>query len=497
MNQHFDPQDFIERLPQRLGHLAGKAYLAVIAVGEEAFELFIALWILIMVERAYGQPGVGIYAYLMALLYVARYIADFGVSRHLEHEIAVIGQEDELALRRLIAAGYQTILITGGIAAILLVTTAGFDTAHTRIEERLPAYLIVGFILPVANLNHCKLSILQGMGRHARVARLSMVRFALILVNMLVLTRFKVPPSFLPLAVLLSELAMAFLIRRHVRFHGLKALFQHPDRIAATLRRGQAYLFTDNGLDVLLNLDLFVLGLFVSAWELGVYAEAAVIVRFFLVIPVGMKPILRRRYNMMAARHEIAALHTRVRRITAALFSLHALLAVSILLTFPTVLNFFFETHGEEMLSFKIFAVFMPGLLFYSAFSAQEPLYEAIGEISYLRGLTLIASGTNLVLTFYLVPFAGYYGAAAATMITMLVYFVLFGRGLTSSPGFDKATYIVAGLAVYLVFALFDWWAPGGASSSWLAPLLLAVLFYLVGLFGVRRLPSVSDEATT
>ncbi len=62
MNQHFDPQDFIERLPQRLGHLAGKAYLAVIAVGEEAFELFNALWILIMVERSYGQPGVCIYA---------------------------------------------------------------------------------------------------------------------------------------------------------------------------------------------------------------------------------------------------------------------------------------------------------------------------------------------------------------------------------------------------------------------------------------------------
>lgn len=497
MNKDFNPQDFIERLPQRLGHLAGKAYLAVVAVGEEAVELFIALWILIMVERAYGQPGVGIYAYLMALLYVARYIADFGVSRHMEHEIAVIGQEDEHKLRHLIASGYQAIVITGGIAAVLLVATAGFDSAHTRIEERLPAYLIVGFILPVANLNHCKLSILQGMGRHTRVARLGVVRFVLILISMLVLTRFKVPPSYLPLAVLLSELAMAVLIRRHVRLGGFKVLFQHPDRLVATLRKGQAYLFSDNGLDVLLNLDLFVLGLFVSAWELGVYAEAAVIVRFFLIIPVGMKPILRRRYNMMAAGHEIAALHARVRRITAILFSLHALLAVTILLTFPWVLNFFFETHGEEMLSFKIFAVFMPGLLFYGAFSAQEPLYEAIGEIAHLRGLTLIASGVNLVLTFYLVPFAGYYGAAAATMITMLLYFVLFGRGLPSFPGFDKPTYIVAGLAVYLVFTLFDGWALGGARGCWLAPLLLAVLFYLIGLFGVHMPPSVSDEATT
>ena len=376
------------------------------------------------------------------------------------------------------------------------LATAGFDTAHTRIEERLPGYLIVGFIIPVANLNHYKLSILQGMGRHARVAQLSMVRFALILINMLALTRFRVPPSFLPAAVLLSELAMAFLIRRQIRLHGLKVLFQKPNRVGAMLRKGYAYLFTDNGLDVLLNLDLFVLGLFVSAWDLGVYAEAAVIVRFFLIIPAGLKPILRRQYNIMAFRHEMAALHARVRRITAGLFSLHALLALAVLLTFPSVLNFFFETHGEEMLSFKLFAVFTPGLLFYSAFSAQEPLYEAIGEIERLRRLTLIASGTNLVLTFYLVPFAGTYGAATATMITMLLYFVGFGRGLTASPGIDKPTYVVAGLAVYLVFALFDGWVPEGVSRYGLAPLLLAVLFYLIGLFGVSKPSRLSDEAT-
>ncbi len=493
MKRMFDPHTFFARLPSRLGYLAGKAYLATVAVGEEALELLITLWILIMVERAYGQQGVGIYAYLIALLYMARYIADFGVARHLEHEIAVSGQEDT-GRQRLIAAGLQTTLTTGLAAAVLIVATAGFDTAHTRIEEKLPGYLLVGSILPVANLNFYKLSILQGMGRHARVAKLSMARYIMILMGMLVLTRLRVPPSFLPLAILVSELAMVVLIRRHIKLRGLKVLLRQPGRIKKTLKQGQAYLFTDNGLDVLLNLDLFVLGLFVSAWDLGVYAEAAVIVRFFLIIPVGMKPILRRRYNILAAQDEIVALKTMVRRVTAALFSLHALLAVGVLLSFPVVLNFFFDTRGEEMVSFRLFAVFIPGLLFYSAFSAQEPLYEATGQIARLRRLTLAASGTNLVLTFYLVPFAGTHGAAVATMLTMLLYFLLFGRGLAAGPVFDKPTYITAGLAVYLVYTFFDWWAPGGAGGPWLAPLMLAVVYYLIGLFGVVAPPSLEDE---
>jgi O-antigen/teichoic acid export membrane protein len=494
MEKKPDTPSFMNRFPLDVGALAAKAYQLVIVIGEEAFELIIALWILIMVERTYGQQGVGIYSYLMALLYIVRYTANFGVARHVEHEIAVIG-DDGPQRQRLISSGYQTTIATGLTAAILLLATAGFDTTHTRIEERLAAYLIIALALPVANLNYFKLSILQGVGQHARVARLRICRYGVLLGFMLVLTRLHVPPSYLLLAYLLSDIVMVVMIRRHLKLPGIRAVWQHPRHIVETLKRGNAYLFTDNGLDVLLNLDLFVLGLFVSAWDLGVYAEAAVIVRFFLIIPAGIKPILRRRYNMMAAQAETTALYALVRRRTSVLFSLHAILAVCVLLTYPAVLNFFFNTRGEEMLSFKIFSVFVPGLIFYGAFSAQDPVYEAVGQVAHLRRLTMMTSGINAVLTFYLVPVAGFYGAAIATMLTMLLYFGLFGRDLSLPIQFDKITYIVAGLAVYLIYTLFGGWDLGVGAGYWLAPVLLWVLFYLIGLFGVPSGPSGPESA--
>lgn len=485
---------FLGRLPSDLGLLAGRAYQFVATIGEEAFELIVTLWIMIMVERAYGQQGVGIYSYLMALLFIARYMANFGVARHVEHEIAVIGK-DGPHRQRLITSGFQTTVATGLTAAILLLATAGFDTSHTRIEERVVAYLIIGLVLPLANLNYFKLSILQGLGQHARVAHLRMYRYGLLLSFIWVLARLHVPPSYLLLAYLFIEIFMVVMIRRHLKLPGIKAIWQHPRHIVDTLKRGNAYLFTDNGLDVLLNLDLFVLGLFVSAWDLGVYAEAAVIVRFFLVIPAGIKPILRRRYNRMAAQGETTALYARVRRGTSVLFSLHAILAVCVLLTYPVVLNFFFNTSGEEMLSFRIFSVFVPGLIFYGAFSAQDPLYESVGQVAHLRRLTIITSGINLLLTFYLVPVAGFFGAAIATMLTMLLYCGLFGRDLTPPIQLDKMTYMVAGLAVYLVYTIFDGWALGVAASYWLAPVLLWLLFYLIGMFGAPSAQSASENA--
>lgn len=122
---------FLDRLPSDLGLLAGRAYQFAATIGEEAFELIIPLWILIMVERAYGQQGVGIYSYLMALLFIVRYMANFGVARHMEHDIAVISKDGPHRQRR-ITSGFQTTVATGLTAAILLLATAGFDTAHTH-----------------------------------------------------------------------------------------------------------------------------------------------------------------------------------------------------------------------------------------------------------------------------------------------------------------------------------------------------------------------------
>jgi len=484
---------FSDLLPADLAVLTRRAYQSLAAIGEEALELIITLWVLIMVERAYGQSGVGIYSYLIALLYIARYVADFGLARHLEHEVAIVGEilpERE----RLILAGVQATIATSLLAAFLLLATAGFDSAHTRIEERLAAYVVIALILPIANLNRIRLALLQGLGQHGRVAHLSLCRYGLILGGMLMLTRLHVPPSFLLLAHLTGEGCMVLVIRSHLKLPGWAALRRDLHRVRTTLRQSSVYLFTDNGLDVLLNLDLFVLGLFVSAWDLGVYAEAAVIVRFFLVIPAGIKAIFRRRYNRMAARRDVAALLQLVRRRSAALFSLHAILAVCVLLAYPIVLNYFFHTHGEERLSFRIFAVFVPGLVFYGAFSSQEPLYEALGQATELRRLTMVTSGINLALTAYLVPFAGLYGAAVATMAAMLVYFALFGRALAIPIEIDKPTYVVAGLAAYLVFTVLDWWAPGVAADWGLAPILLGVLFYLTGLYGVENSERVPEN---
>ncbi|MGD9369219.1 MAG: hypothetical protein PVH87_26160, partial [Desulfobacteraceae bacterium] len=101
---------------------SGKKISQTLAViGEEAFELIVALLVMVVVERAYGQPGLGVYAYLTACLYAARYLANYGVTRYVERETAVSANKSRQ--RQIIDKGTQATVITGISAALFLLAT--------------------------------------------------------------------------------------------------------------------------------------------------------------------------------------------------------------------------------------------------------------------------------------------------------------------------------------------------------------------------------------
>jgi hypothetical protein len=52
-------------------------------IGEGAFDLVVNLIIMIMVERALGAAGLGVFAYLLSILIFAGFISEFGISRYL------------------------------------------------------------------------------------------------------------------------------------------------------------------------------------------------------------------------------------------------------------------------------------------------------------------------------------------------------------------------------------------------------------------------------
>ena len=460
----------------------------VLTVGEGAVELIINLAVMVMVERTYDQRGLGVYVYLLSLFFIVGYLSEFGVPRFVEHEIAIHHDKPSVQ-KRILSEAYHSVLALSLIFAVLFFLTAGWNTDHTRIGEKLAAYLIIGATLPLRNLNRLKLSALHGFGHHEAAAKLKMVKRLIFFGTISLLLLINIPPSFLLIAFLVSEILLKLLAARKYKLAKINISWKRIFPKRDTLSQGYRFLFTDETLDILLYLDFFILGLFVSSWKLGVYAEASILVRFLLLVPISVKPVFRRQYCMLTARQASELLN----RTTRFLFFLQAYLTLFILLHFPDILNLIFHTRGEELLSFRVFAVFAPGIIFFAAFTSQEPVYEAAEQLSDLKKIVLIVSVIDTALNIYLVPFAGVFGAAAATMISMLVYFFVFDRFLAESQRIKKAPYLLAGAGVYLIYALMTVVKFSLVADFFIIPLGLFAMLLVMGYFHIEQKEALEE----
>ncbi|MDY6990881.1 MAG: oligosaccharide flippase family protein [Thermodesulfobacteriota bacterium] len=454
-----------------------------LVIGENTLELVAYLLAMVLIERALGQEGLGVYSYLLSLFMIGGYVTEFGVPRYVEQEIPLNKAREE----DIVKDAFQATIMLGLLCVGLFLLTGAYDAAHTRVQEKAAAYLIIGMSIPFRNLNRLKMAILHGQGRHDDVAKVETYKRLAFLGAIFVLLLFRVPASYLVISFLTTELFALVLAVKKAPMPPIKAAWKNRQRLCHTLKKTQQFLFTDDAFDMVLYADFLVLGLYVTSWELGVYAEASILARFFLIVPMSIRPIFRHRYCVLSAEAASSEISNTLHRATAILFYLHSILALYILLYFVPILQTFFHTRGETLIAYKLFIVIVPGLLFYSSVMPSDAMYECQNSIQSLRSVIVAIAVVNLGLNFYLVPFAGVFGAATATMVSMLLYFLLFGLKLAQPYRPEKTSYLLAGGCVYLTYVLIHFVDAGWALSLCLVPVVLFVLLFFMGFFNLKH----------
>lgn len=470
-------QELLRQIPfDRLNnHLGDLVHLA----GERALALVVQIVAMVMTERAYGPEGLGIYAYLASVYLIAAALADMGVPRWVENRMGDgAGPAGSVLADGLAAAA------AAGLAALtglMVMDLWGFE--WSRIREGGIGYGLIGAAVLLRNVNGVLAATLNGQGRHRDAAKLSGRRKLLFLGILLVLLFVRVPPSLLMIAFFASEAGTFLSTRKQLPIPGPGVLWAARSRVRSTLTASRRFLLADDVLDVVFYSDFLILGLYVPAGRLGVYAQAMILVRLFLIIPMALAPILRRRYLRWAA---TGRLHSRVFRIeqtTRLLFFWHGLLALYLLGFFPSVVHWLLKSDYLLAESFLCFEMILPGLLFFAPLLAQEPFYEALDRIDAHRRLVFKIAALNLGLNLCLVPFAGILGASAATALSMAMYFLVFGLGSGSRAPWRRLDFLPIPAAVYLVFILERGLGAGSGASALLVPVAFTGLLWLSGYF--------------
>lgn len=451
-------------------------------VGEGFLGMAVQLASMVLVERRYGAAGLGVYSYLLALFHLAAYLADFGISRWVERETVLLaGQPEKRATAWGDAVQAQT--WTNLIVLALCCLSAPYDISFTRIQERVASYVLIGLAIPIRNGAKLRLAALHGLGKHQEVAKLEVRKRFVFLASVLIGTFFSLAPSLLIGSVLVSELVLLFSTAGRVSLPFPRLHYGLTARIRQTLRDCRPLVFTDQAFELILYIDLVVLGIYLQSADLGVYAETSFMARLFLLIPISLRPIFRQKYCAAIVSDSPDRAAQLLGKLSSVLFLAHSFLALFILLFYSEALGIVFRTRGEEQLSFKLFEILLPGLVLCSSVMASEPLYEALDAKGSLRKLVITVLVCNVAMNLYLVRSFGNYGAATATLIATALYFLLFGSGLPPVYRPSRVTALYGGTAAYVVFALLRAIKIQRPWSAWLLPVLFGLAFYCIGYF--------------
>jgi O-antigen/teichoic acid export membrane protein len=434
---------------------------------------------MILVDCHYGPAGLGVFAWFFSLLAIAGYLGRYGIPVYVENRMARSPESADALCARALAA----LLSLGGAAVVVCALYAFLLAGPGPGAADNFLILILGPTIFFQNINALKLAMLNGNGRHVAAAGLRIRQRLVFLGATLVLCLFRVPVPLLAGAFLLSQIVMLGMGRKAVRLPAVVRVMGAWKQVGQMVDRGRAFLFTDNLLDVVFYADMLILGWFVAPVQLGLYARALILARLFLVVPGGLRSVFRKRANQWVQAGSNGGLEHFVGHAARGMFFVHGLLAILVLGHFQQALELVYAGRQQAAETFAVFALVMPGLIFFSAVTALEPVFEALEKSERLKRMNLAVAAVNLILNINLIPFAGIDGAAMATSGAMLIHFFLFGRLLPDGLRGSIFFWPGAAAALYLTYVLMAWAGMGVLLWILLAPLLLGVFLWAGGFF--------------
>jgi O-antigen/teichoic acid export membrane protein len=472
-----DPQkQAAKEITQRIDQ--AKSY--VLSVGETTVDIGVSLLLLVLIGRSYGPGGLGVYSFLLSVFVIVSFLAEFGVGKYVERELAVGDRKD---VQGLLSETRGVILLSsllGGLGTLLL--GKWIVGASLVARGAWPGFCVLAVAVPLNLYSGFQASVLHGRGEHGTASRAGLVKRLILLGSVYLLSGVRIRADLLVTAFIFSEIAHIILVKRAVRMPSIAATLKKLGTAGTTIRESLQYYFTHEGLRVLFFVDFFILGFFVSAVQEGSYAEASVLARLFLIIPLGAAPLYRVRvYRSTSLDHE--RIFADSRRTAARFFSLHSVIALVFLLYFPDLLRTVFKVQGDIPVFFGIFSLLLPGLLLFSSTVVLEPLFNIGSREQGLNRIALRVFVVNAFLNFYLIPYAGVYGAATATTVSLVIYFVLFVREIGSKGDIPMKAYLLSGALVYVAYHILD-----SVRIPFLLVLLiivtvLPVMFWILGLY--------------
>lgn len=377
----------------------------------QGFRLGSGLAINVMLMRALGVEGYGVYGYVMTLVGLAAFGASMGMNRLINRELA----RDPDAAGRMVATGLAA---TAGLS----VLTAGAIALWIQQVDGRPEVLAAGLLAALA-MGLQSMATVPEAAFHARSHMAPSVRgqvlgrvvlvaacAGLLLAGAGVLAIF--------VAQVLDAVATLLLIlwnyRRHIGFGGMRT-----DRRAVVALVREAFPFGMNALfgSIYLSVDVLLLQVMRGDTEVGLYRGAVMLIALFPVLAntltTGIYPRMARHLGDRAAAGGELAFASRILLLVSLPAAVGGFLVAEDLMVFLGGSDF-----ARSALPFMIMAPLLPLRFLNNGFAMTLSTLNRQGDRT--RGV-MIAAVLNLGLNLVFIPKYGAAGAAGTTVATEVV----------------------------------------------------------------------------
>jgi len=385
---------------------------------------FVALALSVVLARALGTEGYGLYAYAFSIMGLLMALAEMGFPTLLIREVAASkSRSDWRLLRGAVVRSSQFVLITATVVSVVgLLILNAFDDSLSLVEKQTWLYMLM--LLPLAALTKIIASALKGLYLVVAGQTLeALLRPVLVLVGLMVLF-YTMPtlrqPHYAMGAQLLAgaiTMAVAMLV---IRRQMPKAVWNATPQYQNLAWLKSAIPFTlISGAGIINNqADIIMLGGLRQVDDVGVYRVAmqvAMLVMFWLqAIGAFVTPHFARLYAQsdMEGLQRLATMSARV--------ILFGALPAAMILGFAGEWLLGLVYGQEYLASFAPLLVLVLGQLLATFFGAVGPLLSMAGLERTIANSMWASVISNIVLNFTLIPIYGATGAALATSMTLV-----------------------------------------------------------------------------
>jgi O-antigen/teichoic acid export membrane protein len=439
--------------------------------------------ITVLLARYLGAGDLGLYRMALTIYGIAMFFATIGIPAAMIKYVAEF-KEDRTKFNQIVSSGVITSLFLGIGFIALFYFSSGIFAGIFNMPGLSSLLKLLSPVFPFASVGGALLGMLNGLREMKTYAAATIIQSVLMVIITVALIYYGFGVAGVVIGVVLSSVGFCLFLIWTARKYFEITFSEYIPTTKKMLKFG-AQIFGANAINMInYQADIILIGFFLTATDVGYYAVAVGLSKFFWIIPQAIQTITYPATSEYWSNNNHSALQTMIDK--------SIKYSTCILLPIGLGVGFFAKDIITLIFSEGFIYAVLPLQILLVGTIINGAMQRPIGSILYSielpeLNLRIFASAAiaNIILNLLLIPYLGIAGAAIATTISfllitflILLYTTKKVRVSINYPWFTKIGFVaIMCILIYYFLEKFNYYSVGGAV---IIAFLLIIWFYFL-----------------